>query len=66
MNAIMVVFIPPRDGQQLAEQATKAGRSDVVPRSVNLNNGNQEITAPTQKPPPFWTWFIENPRNCGV
>jgi hypothetical protein len=69
MNAIVIVFIPVPDGQRCEEQPVLGGRFDILPRSANLEKTRGRLSQFTdwnQKTPPFWTWFIENPRRRGV
>jgi hypothetical protein len=68
MNAILIVLVPARDGQSLTEQAGAARGLDLW-RSVDQDNGNadgRKASSRKQTTPPFWTWFIENPRRCGA
>ena len=66
MNAIMVVFIPRRNGQRLTEQPALVSNGEIASRSLTLIDGRERLAEPFQQPPPYWTWFVENPRDCGV
>ena len=68
MKAIVIVFMPSRYGQVSSEQTasrdTSSGALQVVsdePKTelARLSNSDQTI-------PPFWTWFVENPRRVGI
>jgi hypothetical protein len=63
MNAIVFVVMPASDSQRLAEQVNDllptGGGSDRTKASLSTNS------EPDQSTPPFWTWFIENPRPVG-
>jgi len=68
MNAILIVLVPARNGQSLAEQAGAARDLDVW-WFGDQNNGIEDVrkgSSRKQTTPPFWTWFIENPRSCGA
>jgi hypothetical protein len=68
MNAIVIVLVPTQDGQPLTEQAGVARGLDIW-RSVDQDNGNADVgktSSRRETTPPFWTWFIENPRSCGA
>jgi hypothetical protein len=62
MNAIVIVFMPARDSQPLPEQTAARSVADLLPASASFA-ASPELD---QHTPPFWTWFIENPRRCGV
>jgi hypothetical protein len=62
MNAIVFVVLPASDSQRLAEQVV-----DLLPTDGGSNHTKASLpttSEPDQTPPPFWTWFIENPRRC--
>jgi hypothetical protein len=64
MNAIVFVVMPASDSQRLAEQVV-----DLLPTGQDSNHTKASLAAnsePDQTTPPFWTWFIENPRRCGA
>jgi hypothetical protein len=64
MNAIVFVVMPASDSQRLTEQVV-----DLLPTGGGSNHTKAslpQISEPDQTTPPFWTWFIENPRRCGV
>lgn len=68
MNTIAIVLVPTPNGQPSTEQAGAVPGLDIWHYRVG-QNGNadlRETSSPTQTAPPFWTWFIENPRNCGA
>jgi hypothetical protein len=64
MNAIVFVVMPASDSQRLAEQVV-----DLLPTGEGSNHTKASLATtsePDQTTPPFWTWFIENPRRCGA
>jgi hypothetical protein len=64
MNAIVFVVMPASDSQRLAEQVV-----DLLPTgegSKHTKASPSATSAPDHSTPPFWTWFIENPRRCGA
>ena len=64
MNAIVFVVMPASESQRLAEQVV-----DLLPTGGGSNHTKARRPAtsePDQTSPPFWTWFIENPRRCGA
>lgn len=66
MNAIAIVLVPTQEGQPLTEQAGTMPSLDVWQHRIDQNNGNAalgESSSGQQTNPPFWTWFIENPRS---
>jgi hypothetical protein len=61
MNAIVFVVMPASDSQRLAEQV-----ADLLPtggRSNRTKARPPKTSEPDQTTSPFWTWFIENPRD---
>ena len=69
MNAIVIVLVPTQAGQPLTEQAGAVPGLDVWWWRVGQDNGDGDVrkTASRKKAtPPFWTWFIENPRSCSA
>jgi hypothetical protein len=63
MDAIVFVVVPASDSQRLAEQVV-----DLLPTGGASDRTKASIPAtsePDQTAPPFWTWFIENPRPAG-
>jgi hypothetical protein len=69
MNAIVIVLVPTQEGQPSTEQAAVAPGLEVWQCRVDQDNGNAglgETSSGQQRIPPFWTWFIENPRTCGA
>jgi hypothetical protein len=61
MNAIVFVVMPARESQPLAEQAAARPVIDLLPPAAS----SPRISEPDQTTPPFWTWFIQNPRPIG-
>ena len=64
MNAIVFVVMPASDSQRLAEQVV-----DLLPTDGGSNHTKASLSTtsePDQTTPPFWTWFIENPRRYGA
>jgi hypothetical protein len=69
MNAMVIVFIPARNGQPVTEQVSPLRAVDFLPQgtySDNAKAGLHQSSEREQTTPPFWTWFIENPRPCGA
>jgi hypothetical protein len=68
MNAIVIVSGLAPDVPLLTAQATAGRGSDLVRRSFedNAKADLHQQPEPDQPTPPFWTWFIENPRNSSV
>ena len=70
MNATVIVFMPGRDSQSLTEQASVLPVVDTLPpqsaESDNTGADLRQTSSRDQATPPFWTWFIENPRRCGA
>ena len=67
MNAIVIVFIPSRDAQSLTEQTARPRVIDLLPQSIDSDQPKtvlHQISDRDQTTPPFWTWFVENPRAC--
>jgi hypothetical protein len=64
MKAIAVVFIPARNGHVSPEAALGLAPSGPLEQRPVVNGGNNGVQPllRDQRPPPFWTWFIENPR----
>jgi hypothetical protein len=61
MKAIMIVFRPAPDGQTPPPQMPAATASD-KPGPLADFDGGRLLSDCNQTPPPFWTWFVENPR----
>ncbi len=61
MKAIVVVFAPTRDDITPIHRLKR--RVNVCVRKANRS---LKLSAPDQVMPPFWTWFIENPRRFGA
>jgi hypothetical protein len=57
MKAIMIVFRPAPDRQASPQQMLTATARE-KPRPL----ANFDRSDCVQTPPPFWTWFVENPR----
>jgi hypothetical protein len=69
MNAILIVLVPMQEGQPSTEQADTVPGRDIWWWRVGQNNGNADLRKTSSRKeatPPFWTWFIENPRTCGA
>jgi hypothetical protein len=69
MNAIVIALVPTQDGQPLTEQAGAVPSLDVWWWRVGQDKGNAGLPKAVdgkETIPPFWTWFIENPRSCGA
>ena len=57
MNAIVVVFTPASDSQPQRGQLVAALQSGTPKMDFH------PIPKVDRANPPFWTWFIENPRD---
>jgi hypothetical protein len=69
MKAIVIVFMPPRDGEISPAQKTAMQHGTASRSPIDLDRGSKAfppLTTPDRTPAPFWTWFIENPRRCNV
>jgi hypothetical protein len=69
MSAIVIVSMPAPEGQLVTEQAAALRVVDPLPQSTESDNTRAELPEASnrdQMTPPFWTWFIENPRRCGA
>jgi len=69
MNAIVIVLVPTREGQPLTEQAGAMPGLDIWWWRVGQGNGSADLRKTSSRKettPPFWTWFIENPRSRGA
>jgi hypothetical protein len=67
MKAIMVVFVRTRDaeaptGQPLALPIGGNLRDVAALTSDKTNRADKSTIHNKSVPPPFWTWFVENPR----
>jgi hypothetical protein len=65
MSAIVIVFMPGHDGRLVTEQAAALRAVDSSPQSTdsgNTRSGLGQTSDLDETTPPFWTWFIENPR----
>jgi hypothetical protein len=58
MNAIVFVVMPVPESQPLTERAAEPPVTGLVPAGARF----PKTSKPAQTTPPFWTWFIENPR----
>jgi hypothetical protein len=70
MKTIVVVCVPTRDAGLSAEKTVAGPNNASLQRYDHSGFG---ITGRSLKPskrdqsmPPFWTWFIENPRGRGA
>jgi hypothetical protein len=70
MKTILVVCVPTRDAGLAAKKASAGLNLDGFQSSVSpanrAVNGRIESSKREQPTPPFWTWFIENPRVGGA
>jgi hypothetical protein len=69
MNALVILLVPTPDGQPSTEQAGAVPALEVWQWRADQNKGKAgflDSSSRQQTPPPFWTWFIENPRRCGA
>jgi hypothetical protein len=69
MKAIVAEFAPMWSGWAWAEKAA-AGRAAESSRLKTDSNGPKadlpQLSDGDHGTPPFWTWFIENPRGSNV
>jgi hypothetical protein len=66
MNAIVIALVPRHEGLPLTEQAGAVPGLEVWQWRIdrdNRNAGSGDTPSRRQTIPPFWTWFIENPRS---
>ena len=69
MKAIVIVFMPPRNGQVPSEALVSAApdrSSKPRPNSADANANRPQLSNGDQTTAPFWTWFVENPRLCNA
>ena len=70
MKTIVVVCVPTRDTGLSAEKAIAAPNNGAPPGCDDLDiiGASRSLESPKreQSTPPFWTWFIENPRGRGA
>jgi hypothetical protein len=70
MKTIVVVWVPARDAGPSAEKAVAQpnldGFQSPLSPAIRITKGGIESPKRDQSPPPFWTWFIENPRGRGA
>jgi hypothetical protein len=64
MKAILVVFNAAGDGRASSEPMLGIGPRERSQQLAVLNSDAGQLRH-DQSPPPFWTWFIENPREDG-
>jgi len=57
MTAIVLVVIPGRDTSLRFANSTPGSRKD-----EEKEPQRRVLTSGKESDPPFWTWFIENPR----
>jgi hypothetical protein len=66
MKAIVVIFVRTRDVKLPAGQSLAISISQSLQRVAVLGadkaNRADNSTIHNESAPPFWTWFIENPR----
>jgi hypothetical protein len=69
MKAIVIVVMPPPDGEMSPAQTTAMQDRTAARSPSDFDRGARgfsRLTIPDRTPAPFWTWFIENPRRCNV
>lgn len=67
MDAIVIVFMPTRDSRPGSEEVAALRVVNLQPPRSGLENAKTALLDNSeQTTPPFWTWFIENPRSCGA
>jgi hypothetical protein len=70
MKAILVVCVPVCHVDVSSEKAAAQPNLDCFQSSARLGTGiteaRRESSEREQATPPFWTWFIENPRAGGA
>ena len=64
MKAIVVVFSAVCNGHAAPEPTLGPISNEPLPQLLVLKGGNEHVPSVQRdhSPPPFWTWFIENPR----
>ncbi len=66
MQTIVVIGVPKRDAEPSAEQASVGSINDRSQESIDggarRTNRSSTSSERDEVTPPFWTWFIENPR----
>jgi hypothetical protein len=69
MKAMVVVFSPACNGQEPSEQSIASRHNGAAKLEVASDRPKTDLSRlpnDDQKTPPFWTWFLENPRRVGV
>jgi hypothetical protein len=70
MKTIVVVCVPTRDGGLSAKKAIAVPNNGTLPGcdDLGIQGASRSLESPKreQSTPPFWTWFIENPRGHGA
>jgi hypothetical protein len=68
MKTIVVACIPARDAGLSAEKTIAEPNNGSLQRCDHLGLGitGRRLKKRDQSMPPFWTWFIENPRGRGA
>lgn len=65
MKAIVFVFMPAGEAQSVKAKSAALRVADLFqpgPAVEDVKVNLQRISERKQAAPPFWTWFIENPR----
>ena len=69
MKAIVIVFMPARNEEAATEQSLalrSAGTSQLPTNLAHAQDRFPQLPDSNQTTPPFWTWFIENPRHASA
>jgi YD repeat-containing protein len=62
MKPIVVVFVPTGATAKSQESYVFALTWDGLRQRASINDADRPRDFRAQSLPPFWTWFIENPR----
>ena len=70
MKAILVVCVPvchvDVSSEKTAAKPNLGGFQSSARPGIGITKARLESPEREQAPPPFWTWFIENPRAGGA
>jgi hypothetical protein len=67
MKAILIVFMPGQNGQAVVEQSLALRSTGISQLPIDLNHAQnrfRQLQQSEERTAPFWTWFIENPRQA--
>jgi hypothetical protein len=68
MEVIIVVYLPTRDSsvEQVGVEPTNGNSPKRTDLSIEETHSGPYSPTRNKLIPPFWTWFVENPRGCGM